>query len=74
MTIFNMFDICSDMINKIPQKELSQLFINEIKKRKSNTVLLRSYNKELRQLALAMNLDKRKYENIIDQLNKPIKI
>jgi hypothetical protein len=62
------------MINKIPQKELSQLFINEIKKRKSNTVLLRSYNKELRQLALAMNLDKRKYENIIDQLNKPIKI
>ncbi|MDA3892258.1 MAG: sce7726 family protein [Salinivirgaceae bacterium] len=74
MTSFTMFDICSDMIKQIPQKELSELFICEVKKRKSNTAQLKNYNKELRQLALAMNLDKKKYEDIIDKLNKPIKI
>lgn len=74
MTSFTMFDICSNLIKQIPPKELSLLFVHEVKKRKSNTEYLKNFNKELRQLALAMNLDNKKYDNIIEQLNKPIKI
>ena len=74
MNSFNMFNICSEMIKAIPHQELSVLFLNQLKKRKSSTFFLETFHKELRQLALAMNLEQKKYEILVNYLNRPISI
>ncbi|MGE0076269.1 MAG: sce7726 family protein [Bacteroidales bacterium] len=74
MNSFNMFEICSEMIKQIPTDNLNQLFINELKKRKSNTQILRTFHQELRQLLLAMNLNQKSYVILDEKLNKPINI
>lgn len=74
MNSFNMFEICSQLMKKIPPLQLRQLFLNEVKTRKSNTSSLKHFKKELRQLALAMQLDERKYQKIISKLNEPINL
>lgn len=72
MNSFNMFKICLDLIRYIPQDEFTLLFNSEIKKRKSATTSLRFVNKELRQIALALNLNKVKYQQLDMQLSNPI--
>jgi len=72
MNDFNMFEICLNLIKAIPSTELNQLFINTLKKRKNNTNKLKSYRKELRQLALAMNLNATNYNLLFEKLKKPI--
>lgn len=74
MNSFNMFEICSCLIKEIPPLHLRRLFLDEIKVRKSNTSTLKFFKKELRQLALAMQLDERKYQRIISKLNEPINL
>jgi hypothetical protein len=74
MNSFNMFEVCLHLLKKIPLVELRKLFLNEVKNRKTNTSFLKSYEKELRQLALAMQLDKKKYQKLISKLNKPINL
>ncbi len=71
---FNMFEVCSELIEQIPQKQLSMLFIDVLKKRKSNTSSLMQIDKELRQVALAMNINLQKYQQILNLLNEPINI
>lgn len=72
MNDFNMFEICLNLIKAIPSNELNQLFINTLKNRKNNTNKLKSYRKELRQLALAMNLNATNYNQLFEKLKQPI--
>lgn len=74
MNSFNMFHICSDLMKMIPSEDLNLLFIDQLKKRRSNTRIIKSFIKELRQLGLAMNFDANTYEQLFIKLNKPIKI
>jgi hypothetical protein len=74
MSSFNMFSICEDLISEIPPDVLNNLFISELKKRKTNTSKIKLYQKELKQLGLAMNLSDTKYSELITVLNQPIKI
>lgn len=74
MTSFNMFDICSELIKKIPQDQLNQLFIEQIKSRKSNTQILNKFNKELRQIGLALKLNQGESIKLHDKLNKLITV
>ena len=74
MNSFNMFEICFQLIKKIPSFELKRLFLNEVKTRKTNTSSLKYYEKELRQLALAMQLDKKNYNFLLSKLNNPINL
>lgn len=74
MNSFNMFDICSDLILQIPLKELNHLFIEQLKKRKSNTLTIESHIKELRQIGLAMNIDDKTHRILEEKLNKNIQI
>ncbi len=71
---FNMFEICRNLIKKIPNEQLNLFFIEELKKRKSNTNIINTFNKELRQLCLAMNLDAKSYQELNYMLSKPIKL
>ena len=72
MNDFNMFDICEELIMKIPNNKLNELFLEVIRKRKSNTGKLRTFSNELRQLALAMNFNSDTYNLLLEKLNKPI--
>ncbi len=72
MNDFNMFEICADLIKAIPNEDLHRLFIKALKRRQSNTNKLQSYNRELRQLALAMNLTPKNYKQLLEKLNQPI--
>ncbi|NPD47909.1 sce7726 family protein [Lentimicrobium sp. S6] len=74
MTSFNMYDVCLGLFKDIPPRRLNELFIEAIKSRKFNIEILTKFELELRQVALAMNLNQKKYQNIIDQLNNPIKL
>jgi len=74
MNSFNMFNICSDLIKQIPEENLSNLFIEQLKKRKSSTSIIQSFYGELRQLGLSMNLDYKAYQQLYGKINKVIRI
>lgn len=71
---FYMFEECKRLLKQIPNNILNQLFISEIKKRKSNTKIIDSFNKELRQICLALNLDANTYNELYSKLNVTVKI
>lgn len=74
MNSFNMFDICTDLIKQIPSDDLHSLFIEQLKKRKSNIGIIHSFYKEIRQIGLAMNFDNKTYQQLFYKLNKVIRI
>jgi hypothetical protein len=71
---FNMFEACKSMMSHIPSGTLHNLFIEEIKKRKSNNSFLKLYHAELKQFCLSLNVDKSQYERFNERLCKPINI
>ncbi|KAF2331502.1 sce7726 family protein [Flavobacterium nitrogenifigens] len=72
MNSFNMFEICRELMREIPSETLHNLFIEQLKKRKSNTKNLAVFQKELRQLGLSMNINNNLHEKLLYKLNKPI--
>lgn len=74
MNSFNMFDICSELIQQIPKEQLHILFIEELKKRKTNTGIISTFNSELRQVCFAMNIDANLYQKLDCKLQKLINI
>jgi len=74
MNSFTMYEICSDLIVRIPLEDLNRLFIEQLKKRKSNTLTIGSHIKELRQIGLAMNIDDKTHRLLEEKLNKIIQI
>lgn len=72
MNSFNMFERCKELITEIPNDQLNKLFINELKKRKSNTEIITTFDKELKQLCLAMNINTNTYQELDYKLSKAI--
>jgi hypothetical protein len=60
------------MMSYIPNNILHDLFISELKKRKSNTAILKLFYQELRQLCFAMNLNELSFRELEIRLNKNI--
>ena len=71
---FKMFDACFSLMKQIPDNELNNLFINELKKRTSNTHLLHSFNYELRQLCLSLKINLKDYNELNLKLSQPVKL
>lgn len=69
---FKMYDACKARIKQIPSLVLNELFLNEIKKRKSVTSKLREVPKELRQMCLSLNLSEKERVDLVTQLNNLI--
>jgi len=74
MNSFNMFEICAEKMKYIPSDILHKLFINELKKRKSNTFIIEMFHEELRQLFFAMNLNEKSFKELDCKLNKHINL
>ena len=74
MNSFNMFETCKGLMKHIPYENLHQLFIEELKMRKSNTNIINTFCNELRQLCLAMNIDADLYQELNSKLRKKINL
>jgi len=74
VSMFEMFNACARLMRDIPSDTLHQLFIDELKKRNSNTAFLKNYYKELRQVCLSMHLKPKEYTELNQLLNQTISI
>jgi hypothetical protein len=68
MNSFNQFEICKELISKIPQNELNSLFLTTMKKRNINNQFFNKVNNEFNQICLSLNLKKRERDNLINSL------
>ena len=71
---FQLFNACLEQMKLIPSNILQQLYIDELKKRQTNTQYLDSYSNELRQLCLSMKINPTKYQQLNSIINQPIKL
>lgn len=71
---FGMFNACAELMRRIPHNELHNLFISELKKRDSNTDLLKNYYKELRQVCLSLRINPKNYSELNYLLSQTISI
>lgn len=74
MNSFNMFETCKGLMKEIPGDQLHHLFIEELKKRKSNTNIINTFSIELRQMCFALNIDLNLYRELDCKLSKKINI
>lgn len=74
MNSFNMFKICKGLMKQIPHEQLNDLFIDELKKRKSNTDIINTFPGELRQLCFAMNINSKSYHELDYKLSEKINL
>lgn len=72
MTSFNQYNVCGEMINKIPIGDLNKFFIETMKKRSSSNVLSSRYYKEFNQLFLALKMNRDSKNKMIDSLKTTI--
>ncbi len=73
MTSFNQFKICCELIKKIPNIELNQKFIEQMKNRDLENALSNRYYKEFNQISLSLKLNKKDRNNMLQNLKSPIK-
>lgn len=68
MNSFNQFNICKELIAKIPKEELNKLFISKMKERQVNNLFFNKINREFNQICLSLNLEKTERNNLIEKL------
>ncbi len=69
---YEMYNTCKEMMRKIPVEKLSKMAVDIIKKRKACDLLFENDKKNLTQMCLALNFNKRQYSHLCDNLNKTI--
>ena len=72
MTSFNQFEVCHDLIKNIPQKELNQLFIGQMKLRSKAQKLSNRCYKEFNQISLALKMKNENWKHLFSVLKSPI--
>ncbi|MGF7229960.1 sce7726 family protein [Arachidicoccus sp.] len=68
MNSFNQFEICKNLISKIPQKDLNNLFLTAMKRRNINNLFFNKLNSEFNQICLSLNFKKQERDNLINGL------
>lgn len=74
LTSFNQFEVCSELIGNIPQDELNQLFINQMKKRAGNYKLSSRYFVEFNQISLALRMNDKNRKQLFSVLKAPLNV
>lgn len=74
MTSFNQYNICRELIKKIPNNTLNKKFIEKMKSRNLENALSNRYYKEFNQISLALKLTKKDREIMIKNLKSQIKL
>lgn len=74
LTSFNQFEVCSELIGDIPQDELNQLFINQMKKRAGTYKLSSRYFVEFNQISLALRMNDENRKQMFSVLKAPLNV
>lgn len=69
---YDMFTFCLDALKDVESSLLRKYFLQEIKKRKSNSQLLKKYPMQLKQMILSLNLPEKKAYLLLEKLNTNI--
>lgn len=69
---YEMYEACREMLSEVDPTELNNLFLAEVKKRKSATGRLKGVPMELRQMMLSLNLSPKNEELLMSKLNNTI--
>ena len=69
---YDMYKFCCNVISCANSDKVRELFLREVKKRKNNTSLLRTYPMSLRQMMLSLNLPEDKASKLLKQLKTNI--
>lgn len=72
MNSFNQFQICKDLIKKIPKEELNKLFLKTMKNRNINNLFFNKINSEFNQICLSLNLNQNERDVLIQNLKSNI--
>lgn len=72
MNSFNQFQICKDLIKRIPNEDLNKLFLKTMKKRKINNLFFNKFNSEFNQICLSLNLNQTERDVLIKNLKSNI--
>jgi hypothetical protein len=69
---FDMFDVCMELIKKIPDRDLQILYLKEIEGRKTCTQYLKDIPSAARQMCLSMNLNKKNAFILTEKLKQSL--
>jgi hypothetical protein len=72
MTVFTQYEICKNLLSKIPNDKLNSLFLKIIKKRKVNNLFFNKVNNEFNQICLSLNLKHSEKSELIKKLKTNI--
>lgn len=72
MNAFNQFEICKELIAKIPKYQLNTLFLDVMKQRGINNEFFNIVNNEFNQICLSLNLTRTERNKLIEVLRKKI--
>ena len=67
-----LFTVCLEMMSNMPMAVLREMFLSEIKKRKSDLSLLKAVPRPLTQLCVALNLNDKGVSSLVNTLNTKI--
>lgn len=68
----DMFDACTEMMSRMPSPVLRKLFLSAMKKRKTDLSLLKRVPQSLAQLCVALNLNDKDINSLVNVLNTKI--
>lgn len=69
---YDLFSYCYSVISNADVSLVKKFFLQEIKKRRNNTSLLKNYPMSVRQMILSLNLSEKKTDILLKQLNTNI--
>lgn len=70
--VAQLFTVCLEMMSNMPPSVLREMFLSEIKKRKSDLSLLKTVPRPLTQLCVALNLNDKGVSSLVNTLNTKI--
>ena len=69
---FEMFDACKDMLTRLSNIRLKELFLEAVKKRSTATRILKQIHPSSRQMCLSMSYNTKKIDKLISMYDSPI--
>lgn len=72
MNAFNQFEICKNLISRIPSHKLNNFFLDVMKERNINNEFFNIVNNEFNQICLALNLTRTERDKLIEGLRTKI--
>jgi len=72
VSVFEMFHACEELLLAADNRKINRAFVQEIKKRKTNTMSLRFFDSHFRQLCLATNLSEKNYQILHQRMQQTI--